>query len=181
MNKKILLLCSILSFLKMSQADIELSEYSHSGLTCKAIVIPSDFLNKYDEIETVYQERLKKVLELIDFSKKQIDLTQQANILENAAEEVNMLMGLFSIKDNQLLEDIYLNIQMRAALMGNSTAIYEIFDIPFPIRPDSISNNFLLNGKTMTIKQFFLISEKFNEKYEERSKENLLCEVLEEL
>ena len=187
MNKKVLLLCSIFSFLKISQAEVKLPEYSDdSGLTCKAIVITDDFLKIADKVicdedKAVYQEDLRAVLRLIDSSEIEIDPTKKADILEKAAEEVNSLMGLFEIEDNQLLEDIYLNVQMRAALMGNSAAIYEILDISFPVRDESISNNFLLNGENMTIKQFFSISEKFNEKCEKCSRVNPLCEVLEEL
>ena len=41
-------------------------------------------------------------------------------------------------EDLDLLEDIYLNLQMRAALMGNSTAIYEIVNLSFPVRKESL-------------------------------------------
>ena len=187
MNKKVLLLCSIFSFLKISQAEVKLPEYSDdSGLTCKAIVITDDFLKIADKVicdedKAVYQEDLRAVLRLIDSSEIEIDPTKKADILEKAAEEVNSLMGLFEIEDNQLLEDIYLNVQMRAALMGNPTAIYEILDIPFPVRSESISKNFIFKGAPMEVEKFFMISEKINGKHKECSKENPLHEVLAEL
>lgn len=187
MNKKVLLLCSILSFLRMSQAVVVLPQYTHeSGFTCSAISINDDFLKmadnvKYAESKAVYQERLKKVLELIDSCEAEIDQIKKADIFEKVAEELNSLMGLFAIKDDQLLQDIYLNIQMRAALMGNPTAIYEIFDMSFPVCSRSIVNNFALNGKSMSVEQFFLIIEKINEKYQERSEVIPWGEVLAEL
>lgn len=105
----------------------------------------------------------------------------QVKILWGVADKISGLLCFFEGEDLDLLEDIYLNLQMRAALMGNSTAIYEIMNLSFPIRQKSLEKNFILNDGTMTVEQFFSISEKINEKCEERSKENLLCEVLEEL
>ena len=180
MNKKILLLCSILSFVKISQAEIEVPAYSDdSGLTCKAIIIKDDFLEIASRItieddEEIYKKELQKILHLLACAKSSKDFM-------GVADKISGLLCFFEGKDLDLLEDIYLNLQMRAALMGNPTAIYEILDISFPVRDESISNNFLLKGAPMTIEQFFSISEKFNEKCEERSKINPLCEVLEEL
>ncbi len=53
--------------------------------------------------------------------------------------------------------------------------------MPFPACPGSITNNFALNGKSMSVEQFFLIIEKINEKYQERSGVIPWGEVLAEL
>lgn len=79
MNKKILLLCSILSFVKISQADKELlTPYSQSGLTCKIIVIPDDFLEMANRItikddEGIYKKELQKILDLLACAKSSKD------------------------------------------------------------------------------------------------------------
>ena len=179
MNKKFLLLCSILSFVKISQANIELSEYSQSGLTCKRIVISDDFLEMANRItiednEGIYKKELQKILDLLACAKTSKDFM-------GVADKISGLLCFFEDEDLDLLEDIYLNLQMRAALMGNSTAIYEIVNLSFSVRKESLEKNFTLHGSPMSQEQFLSIPQRISEKQKEYLKTNLLSEILSEL
>lgn len=190
MYKEICLLCSImLSLVKISQAQtVELPAYQDkdSGLVCNPIILSDDFLkiidrtdfddNEYNNafMQTACKKELQSIMDSIASAKTDIDLI-------NIAGTVSGLLCFFVDEDRNFLEDIFLNLEMRAALMGNPTAMEEILCTTIPIRDASTRKNFTLHGQPMTREQFSSIPNKINEKYEEISKINLLSETLSEL
>ncbi len=158
---------------------IELPELSiTSGVVCKSISIPEnlpDISSKLSpSLKSCYREKLQQILNNIETASKAEDF-------ESIAADLSEIICDFAQKDKELLEDIYLNVQMRAAMLGSESAMSEIVFMSFTPRPESLSKTLMFKGKELTPDKFLELQHRLDEKLRIRSGGITFSDVISDL
>lgn len=178
--KKILIglaVCAI-HLIQCRADDICMPEYTDPGLGIKCMAININDTPFFEAVSHLSPEQRVPSETLLRTTLEKIKTDHSAVGMAEAASDLTILSNVLPVKQQEIIEDIFLNLFVRSALAGNIDAMFSILSVSFNLPKERLSKIFTITDVDLNFSE---LQEKLEAELDESESSETFRQVIKKL